>query len=183
MTEAGPERDEGREPWRRPFARVLWAIPAAILALEIGVVAYALAIDSKQLFKDGIDWSYDVALYGVVAIVFGRGAQAERIAAGFVGVVMLVAGLHTLWDLWDKIVEPRPIEPLVLGFSRRALPKDFPAALAKDAQDAPRGRVTVIDFVDFECPFCRMTHAELAPLVKLIEDLVGPMTVSGYSLR
>lgn len=56
--------------------------------------------------------------------------------------------------------------PLVLGFTRRALPKDFPAALAKDAQDAPRGRVTVIDFVDFECPFCRMTHAELAPLVK-----------------
>ena len=25
--------------------------------------------------------------------------------------------------------------------------------------------MTVVDFVDFECPFCRMTHAELAPLL------------------
>jgi predicted DsbA family dithiol-disulfide isomerase len=26
--------------------------------------------------------------------------------------------------------------------------------------------VTVVDFVDFECPFCRMTHAELEPLLE-----------------
>ncbi|MBK9081998.1 MAG: hypothetical protein IPL88_07965 [Rhizobiales bacterium] len=109
--------DTSEAGWRRPFTAVLWAIPAAILALEIGVVGYALSVGSKQLFKDGVDWSYDVALYGVVALVFGRGATAERASAAFVGLVMLVAGLHTLWDLWDKIVAPRPIEPFVLGFS------------------------------------------------------------------
>lgn len=107
----------GEAGWRGPFTVVLWAIPIAILALEIAVVAHALSVGSKQLFKDGVDWSYDVVLYGVVALVFGRGAKAERASAAFVGIVMLVAGLHTLWDLWDKIVEPRPIEPLVLGFS------------------------------------------------------------------
>ena len=33
------------------------------------------------------------------------------------------------------------------------------------SSSAPGGKVTVVDFVDFECPFCRMTHAELAPLL------------------
>ncbi|MBL8590917.1 MAG: hypothetical protein JNK46_20465 [Methylobacteriaceae bacterium] len=119
MGEAEQGRDEGRgaEPWRRPYAIVLWAIPAAILALELFTIVWALRIDSRQLLKDGLDWSYDVALYGVVALIFGRGAQAERVAAGFVGIVMFVAGAHTLWDLWDKIVAPRPIDPFVLSFS------------------------------------------------------------------
>ena len=30
---------------------------------------------------------------------------------------MAVAGLHTLYDLWDKIVRPRPIEVWTLGFA------------------------------------------------------------------
>jgi predicted DsbA family dithiol-disulfide isomerase len=29
----------------------------------------------------------------------------------------------------------------------------------------PQGMVTVVDFVDFECPFCRMTHEEFSPVV------------------
>src|SRR6202000_3010387 len=29
----------------------------------------------------------------------------------------------------------------------------------------PPGEITVVDFVDFECPFCRMTNAELAPVL------------------
>lgn len=113
----GGRTDAAAEPWRRPYAVVLWTIPAAILALEIFTVVWALRIESRQLMKDGLDWSYDVALYGVVALIFGRGARAEQIAAAFVGVVMFVAGAHTLWDLWDKIVAPRPIDPFVLGFS------------------------------------------------------------------
>ena len=53
----------------------------------------------------------------MVAALFGRGARLERIGAAFVGVVMFVAGLHTLWDLWDKIATPRAIEPFLLTFS------------------------------------------------------------------
>jgi protein-disulfide isomerase len=30
----------------------------------------------------------------------------------------------------------------------------------------PKGQTTVIDFVDFECPFCRMTHEEFTPVME-----------------
>lgn len=110
-------RPADHEPWRKRFAIVLWTIPAAILALEIYTVVWALRIDAPQLFKDGVDWTYDVVLYGMVAVLFGRGPRWERIGAAFVGVVMFVAGAHTLWDLWDKIVAPRAIEPFLLTFS------------------------------------------------------------------
>ena len=103
--------------WKAGYRHVLYAIPLAIAALEIGTVAWALSIDNRQLLKDGLDWSYDVALYGVAALVFGRSAAAERATAGFVAAVMFVAGAHTVWDLSDKIANPRPIEPFVLGFS------------------------------------------------------------------
>lgn len=109
--------DVGDASWRGRFALVLWTIPAVILTLEIFTVVWALRINAPQLFKDGVDWSYDVALYGMVAVLFGRGPRWERIGAGFVGVVMFVAGVHTLWDLWDKIVAPRAIEPFLLTFS------------------------------------------------------------------
>jgi divalent metal cation (Fe/Co/Zn/Cd) transporter len=58
-----------------------------------------------------------VALYGVAALVFGRGERGERIAALAIAAIMLIAGLHTLYDLWDKIIRPRPIEIWALGFS------------------------------------------------------------------
>jgi len=101
----------------RAYTLTIWGIALGILIFTVGVVAWALAIGSAQLFKDGADWVYDVALYGIAAIVFGRDARAERLAALAIGAVMAVAGLHTLYDLWDKIVSPRPIEIWTLGFS------------------------------------------------------------------
>jgi Co/Zn/Cd efflux system component len=99
------------------YRRTIWAIALSILLFAIGVVLWALAIGNDQLFKDGVDWVYDVLLYGIAALVFGRDARAERLAALGIAGVMAVAGLHTLWDLWDKLVRPRPIEPWALGFS------------------------------------------------------------------
>jgi hypothetical protein len=105
-----------RAPTPSP-SRTIWGIALGILIFAVGVVAWALAIGNTQLFKDGVDWVYDVALYGIAALVFGRDARAERLAALAIGAVMAVAGLHTLYDLWDKIVTPRPIEIWTLGFS------------------------------------------------------------------
>ena len=105
------------DAWKLGYRRVLIAIPLGIAALEAATVAWGLAAENRQLLKDGLDWSYDVALYGVAALAFGREARLERATAGFVAVVMFVAGAHTLYDLWDKIVSPRPIEVAALGFS------------------------------------------------------------------
>lgn len=101
----------------RAYTLTIWGIALGILIQAVATVAWALAIGNAQLFKDGVDWVYDVALYGIAAIVFGRDARIERLAAVAIGAVMAVAGLHTLYDLWDKIVRPRPIEVWTLGFA------------------------------------------------------------------
>lgn len=101
----------------RAYTLTIWGIALSILVFAVGVVAWALAVGNAQLFKDGVDWVYDVALYGIAAVVFGGDARAEKLAALAIGAVMAVAGLHTLYDLWDKIATPRPIEIWTLGFS------------------------------------------------------------------
>ncbi|MBV9948371.1 MAG: hypothetical protein JOZ69_16085, partial [Myxococcales bacterium] len=46
-----------------------------------------------------------------------------------------------------------------LGLGSRANP--VPAVIRDEMAHGPNGKVTIVDFMDFECPFCRMTHAEL----------------------
>jgi protein-disulfide isomerase len=41
----------------------------------------------------------------------------------------------------------------------------LPPAVRDELARAPRGTITVVYFTDFQCPFCRRTHAALAPLV------------------
>jgi predicted DsbA family dithiol-disulfide isomerase/uncharacterized membrane protein len=55
--------------------------------------------------------------------------------------------------------------PFTIGFQRRAVPRGIPEPIAEEMKRTGSGKVTVVDFVDFECPFCRMTHAELAPAI------------------
>jgi predicted DsbA family dithiol-disulfide isomerase/uncharacterized membrane protein len=52
--------------------------------------------------------------------------------------------------------------PLVGGFHASTVPKVVRGEMA----GTPRGVVTVVDFVDFECPFCRITNAELEPVLE-----------------
>ena len=52
--------------------------------------------------------------------------------------------------------------PLVGGFKADTTPQ----AIRDEIAQTPSGKVTVVDFVDYECPFCRMTHAELEPLLE-----------------
>lgn len=101
----------------RAYTSTIWAITLGVLLLGAGTALVALIVGNRQLLKDGLDWAYDVVFYGVAALVFGRSAGAERIASLVLAAVMGVAGLHTLYDLWDKILNPRPIEIWFLGFS------------------------------------------------------------------
>ena len=101
----------------RAYKRAIWAIAGGILVFAVLQCLWALSLGSRQLLKDGLDWAYDVVLYGIAAFVFGRSVRAERVSALGIAAILGVAGLHTLYDLWDKIVDPRPIEPLTIGFS------------------------------------------------------------------
>lgn len=99
------------------YKRTIWAIAGGILIFAAGQSFWALSIGSRQLLKDALDWGYDVVIYALAAVVFGRGVRAEQAAALIIAAILAVAGLHTLYDLWDKIVTPRPIEPFTIGFS------------------------------------------------------------------
>ncbi|WP_342362254.1 cation transporter [Terrarubrum flagellatum] len=101
----------------RAYTITIWAIALGILLFGAATVAVALVVGNRQLLKDGIDWIYDVVFYGLAAAVFGRGETAERLAALCLAGVMAVAGASGVYDLWDKIENPRPIDLWFLGFS------------------------------------------------------------------
>lgn len=64
------------------------------------------------------------------------------------------------------------IVPVAFGMSRKPIPVDVPPVIAEEMRKTPHGKVTVVDFVDFECPFCRMTQADFAPLLEAHKDQV-----------
>jgi uncharacterized membrane protein/predicted DsbA family dithiol-disulfide isomerase len=51
--------------------------------------------------------------------------------------------------------------PFAIGWGASGLP----AVIRTEQATTPKGNVTIVDFVDFECPFCRQTQAELEPLI------------------
>jgi uncharacterized membrane protein/predicted DsbA family dithiol-disulfide isomerase len=96
------------------------------------------------------------------------------LVADMSGLVALLASSARLWLAQDAR-PPLPVVvtgglamaaglgvPIVLGL--RAPP--MPEVIRDEMAHAPAGEVVVVDFVDFECPFCRMTHAELEPLLE-----------------
>jgi Co/Zn/Cd efflux system component len=101
----------------RRYVITIRAVAVGILFFAAGEVAYAAAIGSGFLVKDGMDWIYDVLLYGMAAIIFGRGPKAERSAALVGAAIMFVSIGETIYDMVVKIVAPRQVEPLLLGFS------------------------------------------------------------------
>jgi uncharacterized membrane protein/predicted DsbA family dithiol-disulfide isomerase len=57
--------------------------------------------------------------------------------------------------------------PLVLGWKLAGIP---PAVIRAEIARTPAGQVTVVDFVDFECPYCRMTNEAFEPVALAHRD-------------
>jgi predicted DsbA family dithiol-disulfide isomerase len=75
---------------------------------------------------------------------------------------------------WPRValglaLAPALVAPLAVGFVKKPI---IPDVIAREIAQTPRGEVTVVDFADFECPFCRETHAILAPLVAEHRDRI-----------
>jgi divalent metal cation (Fe/Co/Zn/Cd) transporter len=101
----------------RAYKRAVLIILSVIGALTLAQSVYALAIGNRFLLKDALDWGYDLVLWAVALACFGRGMRWEHLAALAIGAVMFVAGCHTAYDLWDKIVTGRRPELWVAGWS------------------------------------------------------------------
>jgi protein-disulfide isomerase len=141
--------------WRgalvRTFLAVVAAIGAAVALLLIGVQAsmsafcpFCVVVDTCALLVAG------VAAWRLRAKWDPPATAGVRTAAGTA--LGLAAALPLLVGL---VLKPR-----------------VPAPIAEEMAKTPPGKVTVVDFVDFECPFCRETHAEFRPVLEQNHDRV-----------
>ena len=64
------------------------------------------------------------------------------------------------------------VAPIAIGMSKKVIPSAVPAVVAEEMRKTPRGKITVVDFVDFECPFCRMTHTDFGPMLAARVDKI-----------
>ena len=78
----------------------------------------------------------------------------------------------TKWDLPEKTVLPYVTSGLLTlamvlpGALTFVVKPKLPKVIAEELAKTPRGKVTVIDFADFECPWCRENHHALAPVLE-----------------
>jgi protein-disulfide isomerase len=78
--------------------------------------------------------------------------------------------------------------PVGVGKYLGSLTPPTPTVIRAEMARTPAGKATVVDFVDFECPFCRMTNAAFEPLLAAHEDRVRcvrrqvPLTVHPHAL-
>jgi len=59
--------------------------------------------------------------------------------------------------------------PLVWGKLHKT---PIPEVIAEELAQTPPGKITVVDFVDFECPFCRLAQTTVGPLLASRKDQV-----------
>lgn len=115
-------------------------VGAFLMALQIKlgtICPWCMAVDSCAILGLGAAW------------LRARGAidrpPGGRLAAGAGGAIALCIGA-----------------PAALG---SVLEPSVPPAIREEIARTPAGQATVVDFVDFQCPFCRQTHKDLAPLL------------------
>lgn len=117
---------------------------------------------------------------GLIAVQIAKGAYCIYCMATD-GSMLLLLGLatHRMLRPWDPPGGwlPRGLAgaafaaaiavPLGIGFSRTVVkPLPVPESIAQELAKTPTGKITVVDFIDFECPYCRLEHAVLSPLLK-----------------
>jgi len=78
--------------------------------------------------------------------------RAEMFAA--VGLVLNALGLPLTIGALRKPPPPPPVAVI-----------ETPPPIVEELKKSPKGVITVVDFIDFECPFCRATHKELQPFL------------------
>jgi protein-disulfide isomerase len=90
------------------------------------------------------------------------------------GIVAALAATVRLWIAGDEpapraawgagagLVTAAAGVPLVMSLFASPVPR----VIREEQARTPPGQVTLVDFVDFECPFCRMTNAALEPLLE-----------------
>ena len=164
----------------------MWAMPFGVPMPVVGVagflaigVASALPGRAARIVQFAFGAFAAVAglgLFLIQALSIGRFCPYCCVVDASAVVAAIVGGAR----LW-RIPEARPfrvtpylsggvlvaslVATLVIGFRAPPRASSVPPIIGEELTHTPRGSVTVVDFVDFECPFCRMTHAALEPIL------------------
>jgi uncharacterized membrane protein/predicted DsbA family dithiol-disulfide isomerase len=160
-----------------------FAHPFGIPLPLVGAFAFAL-LGTLALSRGHVARTLNLAASGVGGLI-GLALLALQVVLGHfcpycaivdVSAVLLAA---LAWDRvrgeWDR--PPGVLAPLFasLGFLAvfvvptvwgRHVVAAVPLVIAKELSSTPPGDVTVVDFVDFECPFCRRMQSQVESAVK-----------------
>jgi uncharacterized membrane protein/predicted DsbA family dithiol-disulfide isomerase len=168
---------------RTPFA-ALFGVPTPFFGLlgfaAIGVVAL---IPGRRARAAQVALSAFAALVGVS--LFGVQVRLGRFCpyccmADACGVAALVAAVGRVRRASERAPAALLIAAgaclgvaglLPFGVGMRAT-RGVPAVIRREMAATASGQVAVVDFVDFECPFCRMTNATLEPLIAAHRDRI-----------
>ena len=176
--------------------RTVFAYPLGIPLPAIGILGI-VGIAITALMPGRRATQIQLALSGFAAVValalFGVQAQLGVLcpfcaivdSASIVLAILAFVRLRKGWDppkgrfaslgavaaMTAAVVAPAVIgnrRPPKLPTATIGVPKPISDELAR----SPKGVLTVVDFVDFECPFCRMTNTTLAPLLAARKDKI-----------
>ncbi|MCJ2049467.1 hypothetical protein [Methylobacterium sp. J-070] len=65
--------------------------------------ACAQALGAQDMLKDARGFGWDIALYWIAALRFGRGTWAERASTLLVGALLAGSGIDALADMWTDL--------------------------------------------------------------------------------
>ncbi|MEO6419769.1 MAG: vitamin K epoxide reductase family protein [Polyangiaceae bacterium] len=170
------EENGGCDVVKRTVFAALYGIPTPVFGL-VGFVALAvLALLRGKRFRIAhlvVASGAALVAMALLFVQFLMGVYCKYCMVVDISALALLAGTivraKTAWDPPPGRTFPALLTslfalavglPLAFGFLQ---PIKVPPAIAEELKKTPPGVVTIIDFVDFECPFCRMTHQELTP--------------------
>jgi Co/Zn/Cd efflux system component len=91
---------------RRRYIGSLWLITLVALTLCAGEVICGYLASSDVLLADGAAWIYDVGIYGLAALSFGRAKSVEQRAAFALAAILGIGGFHGAYEIWNAIADP-----------------------------------------------------------------------------
>ncbi len=111
---------------------------------------------------------FAVQVWGGQFCQFCLVADASALLAGGLGLLRLGGGWQPPARLGARIAQGVGFAVLgsLAAFLVLTKQAPIPTVVAQELAKTPPGKVLILDFIDFECPYCRDVHASLTPILE-----------------